>query len=86
MRTIIISLSQGITTMSIINRELDRIERLTGCRPVDWMYDIHDLAIIDNTEGGHFDFEGFVMQVSCDADHYIDFVQENYPELIVKEG
>lgn len=78
----ILCLSKGISTHGIIRRELDRIERITGSRPVDWMSVVHDIAITDNTEGGYFDFDGFEIQVSCDADHYIDFVLENYPACI----
>lgn len=86
MGTIILSLSRGLSTRDVIRQELDRIERATGCRPVDWLWEIHDTAVQDNMTDGYFDFDSFEMQVACNADNFIDFVRENYPATVALEA
>lgn len=78
----IVSVAKGVSTAGILRRELDRIESATGVRPVDWMDEMHDLALMDNSDGSRFDFEGFEVQLGCYADQYIDFMQENYPQCV----
>ena len=77
MGTVIVAIAKGISTSDIILRELDRIQRYTGSRPVEWMEDIHNIAVSDNTDGDRFDIEGFEIRVACFADRFIDFVMSN---------
>jgi len=78
----ILNLAKGVSTRGIVARELDRIEQITGDRPEDWMEEISEIAIQENTDGDTFDFDGFDLQVTVNADHYIDFIRRNYPEQI----
>lgn len=71
-----------ISTIGIARRELDRIERVTGCRPDEWMHSVHDRAIADNMNGSALDFDAFTMQVACFTDHFIDVVRETCPATI----
>ena len=78
----IISLSRHTSTRSIVNTQLDRIESITGTRPVDWLSEVEGLAIEENDLDDGFDWDSYAMQIESDADNYIDFIQTNYPELI----
>lgn len=81
----VVSIAKGISTTRVLRRELDRIESATGIRPVEWMDEMHDIALMDNSDGMRFDFEGFEVQLSCNADQYIDYIREVFPERIPVE-
>ena len=81
-KKVIIRIGYGSTT-GIVRKALDRIEHETGIRPEDWMDECHDNAVIDCTDNeGYFDWDMFESQIDNDADNYIDFMKENYPEEI----
>ena len=81
-RKVLIRIGYGSTT-GIVRKALDRIEQETGIRPEDWMDECHDNAVIDCTDSdGYFDWDMFESQIDNDADNYIDFMKENYPEDI----
>lgn len=81
-KKVIIRIGYGSTT-GIVRKALDRIEHETGIRPEDWMDECHDNAVIDATdEDGCFDWDMFESQIDNDADNYIDFMKENYPDEV----
>lgn len=77
----IISIPRGISTLGIVRRELDRIESLTGDRPVDWMLTNYDEDVDEFYTADGFDWDAFEMHIGCLADHYIDFINEHYKDL-----
>ena len=67
---------------SIMTRELDRIERITGYRPEPWLTDRCREAYRDFfTSYGGFDWDEFNWTVSCLADSFIDFAKFHYRDL-----
>lgn len=77
----LISLSKGVSTWSMLNTQLDRIESETGYRPVDWLTDIYDEAYEEYMQGDSFDWDGFGMHLSCVADSFIEFIHDHYQHL-----
>jgi len=63
---------------NIMTRELDRIERITGYRPVTWLSDRCKDSYRDCFTGYGFDWDEFNWTVSCIADSFIDFIQFRY--------
>lgn len=79
----IISLRRGTSTLAIARRELDRIESLTGNRPVDWFMTNYDEDIDDYYGPDGFEWDDFEMHLALVADSYIDFVHEHYADLVM---
>ena len=79
----IISIPRGISTLGIVRRELDRVERLTGVRPEDWMMDVYDEDIDEFYTADGFDWEAFEMHMGFIADSYIDFVDDHQRDLVM---
>ena len=79
----IISLSRGTSSLGIVRRELDRIERVTGYRPIDWLMSAYDEDIDEFYTPEGFDWESFEMHIDALADSYIEFVQQHYQHLNV---
>ena len=64
----------GTPTVSIIRRELSRIERTTGYRPDALFFSVSIKAYNEYSTGSCFDIEGFEIYISCLADSFIDSV------------
>lgn len=64
----------GTPTISIVRRELDRIERATGYRPDSLFISVYIKAYNEYAAGSCFDIEGFEIYISCLADSFIDSV------------
>ena len=75
-----------MTTNGIVTRELDRIEAITGTRPIDWMAEIEENAWETWIEGNECDIESFETAIIDNADDYIAFMKENYPEECKEEA
>ena len=73
-------------TSRIVRRELDRVEAVTGNRIDDYLYDVAEQAEKDWTEDGYTDLEAVESEIVGEADKYIDFVRETYPEQIREES
>ena len=79
----IISIPLGISTLGIVRRELDRVERLTGVRPEDWLMDVYDQDLDDFYTADGFDWDGFQMHIAFVADSYIDFLDDHQRDLVM---
>ena len=79
----IVSIRRSSTTLTLARRELDRIEHLTGCRPVDWFMNTYDEDIDEYYTPDGFDWEGFEMHLALVADSFIDFIVEHYRDLVM---
>ena len=77
----IISISRGMSTMDILRRELDRIEQLTGSRPVDWLWSAYDEDLDDYYTADGYDFDAFEMHISALADSFLDFHHDHVRDL-----
>lgn len=72
-------------TSRFVRRELDRVESVTGNRIDDYLYDVAEQAEKDWTVDGYADLEAVESEIVGEADKYIDFIRENYPEQIREE-
>lgn len=79
----IISIARGTSTRSIVLRELDRIERMTGDCPEDWLWQMYDEDVDEFYTAEGYDWDAFEMHIACLADHYIDFVREHAKDLTI---
>ena len=77
----VISLSRQVSTLGLARAELDRIEQITGDRPVDWFMDQYDESIDDFYTADGFDWDAFSLHLGFIADGYIDFINEHVKDL-----
>lgn len=69
-----------------VRRECARVEEFCGVFPEDWLSDCADNAVQDYTdEEGFTDWECVEYQIECDADSFMQFIMESYPELVREE-
>ena len=77
----LIKIGAGMSTMGILRQELDRIEHATGVRPVDWLSEEYDESYEEFMTYEGFDWDGFMMHMSCMADSFIEFFAQHYQHL-----
>ena len=75
-----------------VRHELARIQKITGDRPEDWLYQVAEEASDDWSDRDaygdieYIDVDSVMSEIETHADMYIDFVRENYPEQIIGEA